>query len=101
MIELVAVLAAASIGPAYMIGRFVELRRWERQRDLAYSTVNAAIDRLAEMHRAEQHTLQIVANQRDLLDTFTAATETLYQRNDDEAWASLRWASQRARTELL
>lgn len=101
MTEILILGALMCIGPAYLLGRYVELRRWERQRDHIGAVLDAARARIAELHVAEESTLRIVREQRDLLDTFAAATETLYQHNDNDAWARLRWATHRARTELL
>ena len=101
MTDVLLAAALAAIGPAYLVGRWVELRRWMRQRDHAYEIVAAAQRRLNETRMAEAQALVIVRQQRELLDTFCTATDTIWRRDDAEAWSQLRWASQRARTELL
>ena len=101
MTEILILGALMCIGPAYLLGRYVELRRWERQRDHIGAVLDAARTRVAEMHLAEEAALSIVREQRDLLDTFAAATDRIYQCNDPDAWSRLSWARHRARTELL
>lgn len=101
MIEVFILGIALCLGPAYLLGRYVELKRWERQRQHTGLVLDAARARIAELHLAEESTLRIVREQRDLLDTFATATERIYQANDHDAWARLSWACQRARTELL
>lgn len=101
MTDVIIIGALAAIGPAFMFGRWLELRRWMRQRDHAYEIVAAAQRRLNETRMAEAQALVIVRQQRELLDTFCTATDTIWRRDDAEAWSQLRWASQRARTELL
>ena len=86
----------------YRFGRFVEVRRWERQRDHAFSVVAASHRRLTETRMAEAQALRIVKEQRELLETFADAAERL--NHPGAGWIAheqIAWAAHRARTELL
>jgi Ca2+/H+ antiporter len=99
----VAVIATglATLFLTYQLGRYAEMFRWQAQRDAAFGVIADAQRKIEELRTTERHSLQILAEQRDLLDTFASATETLYDHHDDTAWRQLWWASHRARTELL
>lgn len=102
MTDLIAVGAAALIPAAFIVGRYVEYRRWRRERELVDQVKARAAADIAELRAVEAHTLRIVANQRELLATFSEAAGCLEHPAAHElAVRRLSWAAHRARTELL
>jgi len=92
----------APIG-AYAIGRIVEHRQWRAQRTTLFTTLANTTRSLAETHIAEVKALDVVRDQRQLLETMTSAAEQLGRQPGpiSEAQHRLVWAARKARTELL
>lgn len=102
MTDLVAIGAGALIPAAFIVGRFVEYRRWRQERELLDHVKAKAADQVTELRAVEAHTLKIVAEQRDLLASFTSAADRL--DHPSGGWLAreqIAWAAHRARTEVL
>ncbi len=92
---------AAAIVAAWCAGRIRERQRARRAVDDAYVLVDEALTQRQEARRAFEVQMEVIRHQRELLNTFANATDTIWRRDDAEAWSQLRWACHRARTELL
>lgn len=95
------IVIAVAIVAAWFAGRIREARRNRQALNNAYRIVDEALHQRQESRRAFEVQMDVIRHQRDLLNTFSDATETIWRRDDSEAWKQLRWASHRARTELL
>jgi hypothetical protein len=92
----------APIG-AYGLGRIVEHRQWRGHRATLFATLATTTRSLAETHIAEVKALDVVREQRQLLETMTSAAEQLARQPGpiSEAQHRLVWAARKARSELL
>ena len=102
MTDLVAIFAGALIPAAFIVGRYVEYRRWRRERELLDQVKAKAADQVTELRAVEAHTLRIVADQRDLIASFTSAADRM--NHPTAGWLAreqIAWAAHRARTEVL
>lgn len=92
---------AVAIVAAYLAGSAVQRRRWARQRATVLKVVEEACEARRQSHHAFEVQMDVIRRQRQLIDSFAEATETIWVRDDAAAWQQLRTAQHRARTELL